>query len=198
MTNKKPFCLCMNGPPGSGKDEAGKFFSRHWGASILKFAEPLERGVQAIYEIDPTTWFGLREPLKDSPAPELLGKTCRQTMIGLSEDYMKKLHGPEVFGRFAVAQVRRKQAQAPMRDLVFTDCGFAAEFEFLKETIGDHYQVVLVRIARPDHDFTGDSRGYIPDPDWRLGNSGDLAEFKRTLGLLADYIRRSPKWSFSK
>ena len=157
--------LLLNGPPRSGKDFGGGALVREAlengnQACVAKFAHVLKERTHAAYGVlhhgqpAPHDWF---ETQKDSPVGEFLGRTPREAYIAFSEQFMKPLHGSNIFGRLLLADLRQ---QGHPDLVVVTDSGFREEAEVLVRFYGAH-NVTHVRLHRPGRTFTGDSRTYI-------------------------------------
>jgi hypothetical protein len=154
--------LLLNGPPRSGKDFGGGALVRDFDgtACVAKFAHVLKERTHAAYGVmhhgrpAPHDWF---ETQKDSPVGEFLGRTPREAYIAFSEQFMKPLHGDNIFGRLLLADLRQGE---PHDLIVVTDSGFRSEAEVLVRFYGEH-NVTHVRLHRPGRTFTGDSRTYI-------------------------------------
>ncbi len=152
--------IFLNGPPGSGKDFAGRaILSLCPQAQTAKFASVLKERTHGLYGIYrdgqpvPHDWF---EDRKDEPAEEFMGLTPRQAYIAVSEEYMKPKHGAAVFGSLLVQELRSRNA--PL--VAITDSGFVQEAREIVEHFGaEHCR--LVRVRRKECSFQHDSRGYI-------------------------------------
>lgn len=155
--------IFLNGPPGCGKDFAGRLFATRYVGSVHvdKFARYLKEATHALYGIfiqgkpAPHDWF---ENRKDRPASELFGLTPRQAYIAVSETYMKVQHGDRIFGQLALRNIRM---EAPSADLVvITDSGFREEAEVLVEHFGAE-NCLMIHVRRSDCSFDGDSRDWV-------------------------------------
>ena len=101
--------ILLNGPPRCGKDYAGNLLTGP-GARVAKFAHVLKERTHAAYSIlhrgqpAPHDWF---ETTKDEPCGEFLGRTPREAYIAFSEQFMKPLHGVDIFGRLLLAELAK-------------------------------------------------------------------------------------------
>lgn len=151
--------VLINGPKRSGKDTAAKALVASRNDVVrIGFADHLKNATHAAYGM-PEVQFDRFEAVKDSPREEFFGLTPRAAYIAHSEQYMKPLHGKDVFGRIFMRAANF--ARAPV--IAVPDSGFASEVEPLIEAVGRE-QILLLRIHREGHDFTGDSRSYIDLP----------------------------------
>lgn len=157
--------LFLNGPPGSGKDYAGRAIcSMHQQARTVKFARILKERTHGLYGISsgpggpPAAhdWF---ESRKDEPAPEFLGLTPREAYIAVSEDYMKPKHGQAVFGDLLVNELETP-AYNDCTVAVITDSGFFPEAERVVHRFTPE-KCMMLQINRPGCSFDGDSRGFV-------------------------------------
>ena len=186
--------LFLNGPPGSGKDYAGRLISAlipH--AHVTKFAKVLKERTHGLYGVSsgpgggpaPHDWF---ESRKDEPASEFFGLTPREAYIGVSETYMKPTHGEDIFGKLLLQELTSPKVQgSPIA--VITDSGFVEE----AATLVHHFtpeQCFMLHIKRRGCTFDGDSRGFVdlrdlavPTTDiWNTGNSDFMEDIILTLG----------------
>ena len=105
---------------------------------------------------------------KDSPVGYLNGKTPREFLIHISENYIKPFFGNGYFGRSLADHIQEMEELYMFRECtwVIPDGGFLEEIEEMYQTFGD--RVVVVHITRPGFEsFTGDSRGFVNHPDVR-------------------------------
>lgn len=152
--------ILLNGPPRSGKDTAADYLLENLkGSQHLKFAEPLRRAVPAMYGISEKRWDFLYHEAKELPCDDLLGLSVRQAMISASEDWMKPLHGADVFGKIAAQKIKRMRKGT----IVISDCGFDSEVAPLVEEFGAR-NLLVIAIKRKGCNFKNDSRGYIEKP----------------------------------
>ncbi len=184
------FVILLNGPPGSGKDTAAEILTQKMAAEKLKatmntpgadvmkrkFSDPVKIGTHASYGIFDTGKDDY-ELLKDNSLPEFLGLTPRQAYIKHSEEYMKPIHGQDVYGRIACNMIEKDEIS------IFADSGFMAEALPLTPTVG-HQNVVQVRIFRDGCDFSNDSRSYWYAPEIQqvdVLNNGSILQLEDQL-----------------
>lgn len=113
---------------------------------------------------------------KDVPVAELSGYSVREFLIDLSEQYMKVRYGEDIFGR--LFHYRCLRINPLPRFVISDDCGFDVERDALPRS-------VTVRIERPGHDFSGDSRNYLSNPDYTIVNDGTLNDLQTKMSQLA-------------
>lgn len=104
---------------------------------------------------------------------------------------MKVKYGNSVFGNALVGRWTKASGSVSPTVLVIDDCGFEGEFSSLPRGC-----TVLIRLIRPGHTFTGDSRGYLSKPDRLLINDGDLAKARILVEELVDYA--IDKWKLKR
>ena len=153
--------VLFNGPPGSGKDTLANGLVKDsiQRGGVAKFAAPLKAGVPAFYGISQERfdfWDSCQEE-KKKPRDELLGLSCRQAQINLSEVYGKPVHGDSFFGEIMLAKL---QGAVNTDYVAISDSGFRPEAEVQVEIFGPT-EIFLVRIHRDGTNFDEDSRDYI-------------------------------------
>lgn len=95
----------------------------------------------------------------------LMGMTCRQFMIWISEDVIKPKFGEKYFGKRLA-----EMASASQSPLIVSDCGFEQEVIAL---IDAGHEVKLVRMHREGFEFDEtDSRNYVYLPACYYGVNG--------------------------
>lgn len=159
MQNLKKVIL-FNGPPRSGKDFLCNYLQPTFNNSqIMKFADPLKRAVQTIYYPELPSRFREIDSSneKDQPRPELMGKTLREVQIALSEDYFKKIHGQDIYGKMLLERIKNSHL---LEYIFVSDLGFYEELTPIINTIHPD-KLILLRLHRDDLNYANDSRKYI-------------------------------------
>lgn len=159
--------VILNGPPGCGKTTITNGLCgmlRERVAPVIKdsFAAPMKHFVSTLMGV---RYQGIA---KDAPIAELSGRSVREFLINLSETYIKEEYSPDFFGRMLVFRSLRNVPKPLF--VVCDDGGFPDEFAALPR---DRY---LIRVMRQGCTFEGDSRDYIPDPDYTIFNNSDLED----------------------
>jgi hypothetical protein len=128
-----------------------------WEYGHLAFKEPILDTVLQLTGIPSDEWFERYDnrDLKEKPWDRINGMSCRELMIHVSESVIKKIHGPEYYGKVLGEQIKAG------KDYVFSDGGFVSEIKALKEKTCLTHEVYVVRIFRQDCEFKGDSRSYV-------------------------------------
>lgn len=199
-----PRVLFINGPPRSGKDEAGKIAAgllRGWQGvgsphvEIVKFAKILKERTHALYGVtcgdsgDPVDQAHF-EDVKDKPQDAFLGLTPRQAYINVSERLMKPVHGQAVWGKLLLDEMKNKFADC----FIITDAGFYPEAVPILDHFGSE-NCRLIRMHRSGCDFMGDSRGYIVLPrvsDFDINNDCDKSALRQTVEhylLISEWLK---------
>lgn len=168
--------VLFNGPPRCGKDTS---CLAEESAIRSKFAKFVKEGAHAAFGLDINEYhMDYFEDVKDTPLEVFHGKTPREVYIYFSESFMKPLTGDE--GYFGTRLSEWIDAQDD--DLFFvTDSGFREEAEKVVFTFGSD-NVFLVRIKRPNCNFSSDSRSYIDLSDlgvisYDIDNNSTQEEF---------------------
>lgn len=183
--------VLFNGPPRCGKDTAAQaiFFSQAVPDPKIfeRMAMPIKRAfactVGTICDQWGNVWPYERE--KDSPIP-FLGVSYRRWQIDFSERFLKH-YGEDIFGKLLVRRLFEKGLKNGGGEnalVLVADCGFQIEREALAE-----FNPVLVRIEREGTSFLGDSRSYLPDPDYIVQNNSDQKTFEDEMVRLALQIK---------
>lgn len=152
--------IFVNGPPRAGKDLATQAIVQAFpeGTYKKKFAAPLERAIKAFFDLGFLEYGELREKQKGTPAAALLGKSMREVMISLSEDWAKKFYSPSVFGTLAAQTLPVRPRNHAL--VVFSDCGFQEEVTI----VADHLKrknCLILQVRRDGCSYEGDSRNFI-------------------------------------
>jgi hypothetical protein len=158
--------ILFNGPPSSGKDVAAKALYEALKMDVdyvpcpERFANPLKNGLSAILQMPIPL---LEIDYKDQRIIPSLNMTARQAYIDMSEKWMKKSFGKDIFGRLMLDRVRVCTANnylglQPV--FLIPDSGFDYEAGPLVSYIGKE-NCLLVRCHRPGKTFEGDSRSYV-------------------------------------
>lgn len=144
--------ICLNGPPGAGKDTAASFI-KHRGWVELKMSEPLKAGCAAIFGVDRE----VVEQIKEIPHHKLFDMSWREAQIWLSEEVMKSKFGEDVFGQLMVKRIEDGEVEL---GYVISDLGFPIEYDVLEKRFGAE-NIMLVHIKREGHTFENDSRDWV-------------------------------------
>lgn len=190
--------VLFNGPPSSGKDTAANLFAEIYAGKTFayKMALPLKEACHKMLGLKGT--LEELEPIKELPVKFLVRKefdyypsptkivnelgemTLRQFYIHVSENFMKPMFGPFIFGDLAVENINNTEKSI----VTVSDSGFAQEaMPIIKEFKPEN--VYLVKVHRNGKTFggAGDSRGYIelPVKTFDLNNNGTFEEYKDLL-----------------
>lgn len=185
--------VLFNGPPHSGKDEAGKcLLSLTRNSSILKFAGTLKRSTHIDFGLPDDLPDDAFESCKDQPHPAFFGLTPRNAYIQKSQERQKPFLGNEIYGRTALRRLWRLYL-AGKRVFFCTDSGFADEVQPLFRAI-PREDFLLVRLFSESRgcSFKIDSRTHIELPGvhtYNVDNNGSIDEFHNTiLALVSPFI----------
>lgn len=179
--------VLINGPAGSGKDTAALLLKEEFSGEIVKFATPLKDAATAIYCGNNRNLFNQFDTYekKGIPDPQFMGLSCRQAQINISEEFLKKQHGEEVFGQMLKNKISNWLKLGVQGPFFVSDSGFVPEAEVLVKAFGRE-NVILIRLRREGHTFDGDSRGYVyldhlGVNSYEISNEGTLEELKEKL-----------------
>jgi hypothetical protein len=149
-------CVILNGPPNSGKDTLADILARDYNFNKHQMKDTLYSETAKHFQVAEDKFIELAKHRKhkEMPLMTLGGRSPREALIYVSEDVIKVAHGKDYFGkRQAMACV-----QANSKKAVFSDGGFPAEIEPLKDVFNTVY---IFRLHREDCTFTSDSRDYL-------------------------------------
>lgn len=184
MPSTPNFVVLLNGPPRVGKDTAAEALltlKDDKGAPVFArqgFADELKDMTHRLYGVLGVP-FDHFEPYKDMASYSFHGISPRRAYIAVSENLMKPLYGPQVFGELWLRRWARLNSGFP--GAVVPDSGFAKEAEVLIDAVGVD-NVLLVRLARDGTSYVNDSRSYVDLPAVQtvtLKNEGSIADFQR-------------------
>lgn len=178
--------ICVNGPPGSGKDTIGELLNEIYpsGVRIMKFAEPLDDIAMGLLGMGSATYEHFRKHDKETPLTAYgCSTTLRQLLINISEKLIKPSFNKVWFAEQCAVKVGSIKDDKP---IVITDSGFQYEFDHFKERLKDFADVRLIQVRRDGCNFDNDSREYVIDGDRtiHINNSGDLVELSWVIELL--------------
>jgi hypothetical protein len=175
--------VIFNAPPRAGKDTFAQTLTELLGIQKgpLKFAKPLKNAAHALLGL--TCSFDAFEATKDTPHPAFDGKTPREFYIWLSEVAIKPNHplGKQFFGVAALNTIRQNPNRLGVH--VFSDGGFAGEFEVLKREY-DPKNILIVQLERESCNFNIDSRSYVEvegATTMRIQNNGSLDDIPKLI-----------------
>ena len=121
-------CLIfLNGMPRSGKDTVGSIIVDVFGGECVKMTEPIDKAFVSLFGLQDWQFQLLREKFKETPMPVGdidHGVSLRDFYIRFSEDFLKPLLGPGIFGNLASARISQLLSEG---NVVVTDCGFNDE-----------------------------------------------------------------------
>lgn len=193
--------IILNGPPGSGKDEAAMFL-QCLGFTHMSFKHQLFKETIRHFCVD-ENWFMIgyeNREVKERPEPLLEGMSRREAMIFVSEGIIKPMYGESYFGDQVASKIKYS------KDYVISDGGFMDELMPLINKVGCE-NITLIQLVRDGCTFSSDSRRYfngklldefvinfksefetgfllktkLPIKTYRIHNNGTLEEFYDTL-----------------
>jgi hypothetical protein len=165
--------VIFNGPPGSGKDEAARYFES-CGFTHLSFKHRLFKETFAHFGVT-KTWFMNRyndREVKERPEEYLNGMSRREALIFVSEEIMKPRFGNDIFGVAVANEVEDGF------DYCISDGGFVEELVPLINRVGAD-NIVLVQLTRKGRDYSTDSRRYFNGmlvKEYVIGHATDIIQ----------------------
>lgn len=159
----------INGPKGVGKDTLGLKLKEHYNPlwvqtgtflpACIKMARPIKDMLRTMFSLSPEEYaFFIEGTGKDVACERFFGYSPRHLMIDFSEQWAKRLFGPEVFGKLMV------QNQSLINRLCFiTDTGFGPETKPITIRFGSQH-CALIRLHRLGLNYSGDSRDTVEIP----------------------------------
>ena len=189
--------VVLNGPPGSSLEIMPRILN---GLRVYADKRMAEDGISDVLPRDVVINDSFAAPMKlyiehllgipyhkieKNQSMEVLNfYTPRQFLISESEDHMKKRYGQDIFAKTLVSRVGRLEIVPAF--VVIDGVGFQPEVDALPRRL-------LIRVERPGKSFEGDSRNYLPDPDFTLVNDGSLAYLDEKCDRLVTEIVNHPK-----
>lgn len=168
----KPIFI-LNAPPQTGKDTIAAEVLRRTDAGTCAMKDPMFQVFCATVGIDFHDFMNLYETpgWKDSPQVLTHGKTPRELMIHISENFVKPFFGDDYYGKALAKQIEDVEDRlGSQRSWVIPDGGFQGEFDAFYRIHGN--RVVLIQLMREGHTtFAGDSRNWVYnwDQDFEMG-----------------------------
>lgn len=173
----------LNAPAQTGKDTIANHFVD--GVDVMKvaFKDPMYEIFMASTGLKFHEFHTLYETpgWKDTPQEITNGKTPREFMIHISENFIKPFYGKDYFGKWVGNYIQHMERESIGEEVVWVipDSGFQGEFDALKAVLGDRLN--LISLSREGHTtFTGDSRGWVFD--WDDDGEDKCREFDTTNG----------------
>ena len=154
--------VILNGPPGSGKDTIAKLLMEQLDCEVHTMKAPMFKIAMASVCCSEEEFMQRYEDrsLKEEPWDVAGGRSIRELMIEVSENWVKPSLGKKQFGLLAAH--RASQAKTGM--VIFSDGGFVEETEAIMETFGSN-NVLCIQLHREGYNFDNDSRGYLEMSD---------------------------------
>lgn len=191
--------VLFNGPPGCGKDTVSHMLVQHMEmqgvVSAIKeesLSMPLRHIAYAMTQFQGAFDGADYARFKGVTFAEFRGKTGRQLMIDVSEDFLKPLYGETVMAKMLIERNANFNGVMLVRD-----SGFQIEVDPLITAYGPH-NVYLVNVTRPGKTFEGDSREWVNHPfsshQMQLPNDGDLAALRSEAGRIYGRLVNQMGW----
>ena len=172
--------IAFTGPAGAGKSTAADALVED-GWVRVKFADPLKNMVRAFYrscgiEDDAFIESRIEGAYKEEPDPFLKGRTPRHAMQTLGSEWGRDLIHPEIW----IEAWRQRVLLMAHRDLdiVVDDCRFPNEADAVRNLGG---RIVEITGRGKGLGKKHQSEAGIGEPDMRISNTGDLAQFQHDI-----------------
>jgi len=145
--------IALTGKAGVGKDTVGAILHRHHGFSTQSFAGPLKAALADLLEV-PRSLFENRE-WKEAPLPDL-GVSPRRLAQTLGTEWGREMIHPDLWVKLAArrwesykarAEFASKQLGPNFPGLVFTDCRFDNEADWVRSEGGIVIHVKRINVA---------------------------------------------------
>ncbi|QDH46525.1 hypothetical protein LAh8_87 [Aeromonas phage LAh_8] len=159
--------IILNAPPQSGKDTLANVLKKRFPLMReTSFKLPLYHLYCQTVGIDYSDFMDLYNTVgwKDTPNTELNGKTPRELMIHISENYIKPFFGDTYFGEQVSKQIEfYEYSREEEFSWVIPDGGFDSETEHMLKLLGE--RLVCIQFTRDNKNFDNDSRNWIKNID---------------------------------
>lgn len=153
----------MNAPPRCGKDTIAQELIEKGGFKTCAFKYPLFNIFIHTTGMPSSEFFELYEQgdWKDTPAEFLNGKSPRNLLQHISEQFVKPFFGSDYFGNWIADYIAFQEQDAEKEfNWVISDGGFKPELAALEKRFGD--RVHVVQLERDGYrDFGTDTRSYV-------------------------------------
>ena len=177
----KPIFI-LNAPPQTGKDTVTREVLLRTESETCAMKDPMFEVFCSTVGLKMNDFLSLYETpgWKDSPQEITNGKTPRELMIHISENFVKPFFGEDYYGKALAQHIQRWEEEFNENCAwVIPDGGFQGELDAFKEIHGD--RVVLIQLYREGHEtFAGDSRDWIYD--WKKHPEEGAVVFDTTKG----------------
>lgn len=183
-----PRFVGLTGAAGAGKDTAAIWLAQRYpNLRVVQFAQPLKKMIRTLLAevgVPPAgrIWYTNDPEGKQTPIPQLNGRTARHMMQTLGTEWGRNTQGQDFWLEVAGRGIERLIKQRNMNvGMIFTDVRFPNEAALIRDLGG-----TMIRIVRPDHENAPDVAAHAsestPVPfDIEIINDGDLPALHRKL-----------------
>lgn len=178
--------LLVNGPPRSGKDTVGSFFSGRPNVLVTKFAKLVKEQAHRLWGVPglPHDFFEDQKNIKHTCFE---GLTPREAYIAISERFFKPLFGVGYYGEKMRTEINNHKPGLA----VITDSGFVPEGIVLANEFGSE-NMLMIQLKRKFCTFSDDSRSYVRIPGVKtceITNDGTIADL---FAAVTDILSKFP------
>lgn len=187
--------VALTGKAGVGKDTVGAILHRHHGFSTQSFAGPLKAALADLLEVPRSLWEN-RE-WKERPLPDL-GVSPRRLAQTLGTEWGREMIHPDLWVKLAARRWESYKARAShvpeafkgdLAGLVFTDCRFDNEADWVRSEGGLVVHVIRVNVAEVEsHKSEEGVRRYKGDR--YIVNDGTIEDLKPEVAHLVRYMQQ--------
>lgn len=176
----KPIFI-LNAPPQTGKDTIARKIMERNHVNTCAMKDPMFQVFCSTVGLPFSEFMRLYETpgWKDNPQEITNGKTPRELMIHISENFVKPFFGEDYYGKALGTYIEQFEQTHGTKAWVIPDGGFQGEYDAFKAIHGD--RVHLIALYREGHeDFGTDSRNWIFD--WDYDSHNGAKDFNTTEG----------------
>lgn len=183
--------ILLNGPKYCGKDTAASALLQAFGedSAIFRFTVPVKDETHRRYGLDVAYDHFEDQKVKDLPMECFGGLSPREAYIKVGNE-LRAEHGPDIVTEMLCERIRA--SGVPI--VVNPDCGGDGEAEGIVEELG-YDRVIVFRIHKEGHDYTGDSRNWVTSEKVRkidiVNVAGQVADYVSTVVQISEMFRNS-------
>jgi hypothetical protein len=192
--------VALTGKAGVGKDTVGAILHRHHGFATQSFAGPLKAALADLLEVPRSLWED--RGWKERPLPDL-GVSPRRLAQTLGTEWGREMIHPDLWVKLAARRWASYKERAKhvvqthndwttpivMPGLVFTDCRFDNEADWVRSEGGLVVHVIRVNVAEVEsHKSEEGVRRYKGDR--YIVNDGTIEDLKPEVAHLVRYMQQ--------
>lgn len=175
MLPSQPRLIGIAGKAGSGKDTAGDYLQSSGAYSKLAFADPIRRGVSAIFDLHRTQ---MEHPEKEHGLPEI-GRSPRQLMQTLGTEWGRNLVHPDLWIILARAAIHADWVRH--MNVVVTDVRFENEADMVRKMGGVIWHIHRSGAGTPHAHISENGVQFHTGCDIVISNNGSLQDLHNVI-----------------